>query len=105
MGQGQPCEIQQGQGPGPAHESQKHPAVLQAGGKVAGNLPKGKGSGSAGDSGCTRASLYPGGQEDLSHPGLYGQQDQGILGPASSPLQLVTEQEDVASNYTRECLH
>ncbi|GAB0202760.1 hypothetical protein GRJ2_002741600 [Grus japonensis] len=82
MAQGQLCEVQQGQVPGPALGSQQPQATLQAWGRVAGKLPGGKGPGGVGQQLTEhKPAAGPGSREGQQHPGLYlkwcGQQDQG----------------------------
>ena len=64
-------QVQQGQMPGPALESQQPHATLQAWGGVAGELPSGKGLWGAGQQPAKQEpAVCPGGQEDQGHPGL-----------------------------------
>ena len=72
MGQGQLYEVQQGQMPHPALQSQPPHATLQAGGGVAGKLPSGKGPWGVGLQAAEHEpAVCPGGKEGQWHPGLY----------------------------------
>jgi len=66
MGQGQLCEVQQGQVLGAALGSQQPHATLQAWGRVAGKLPSGEGSCGAGQQLAEHEpAVCPGGQNKL----------------------------------------
>jgi len=80
MGRGQLYELQQGQVPGPALQSQQRHAALQAWGGVAGKLTSRKGPGVAGQQLAEHEpAVRPGGQKVQQHPGFYqekcGQQE------------------------------
>jgi len=71
MGQGQLCEVQQGQMLGAALGSQQPHATLQAWGGVAGKPPSGKGPWGVGQQPAEHEpAVCPGGQEDQERPGL-----------------------------------
>jgi len=95
MSRGQLYEVQQGQRPGPAFWLQQPHATLQAWGRVAGELPSGKGPWGVvgGQLAEQEPAVCPGGQEGQRHPDLdqewCGQQEQGgdrapVLGPGEA---------------------
>ena len=80
MGQGKLYEFQKDQVLGPAFWSQQPLATLQTWGRVAGNLPDGKGPWCTDEQSAEyEPAVCPGGQEGQWHPGLYqewcGEQD------------------------------
>ena len=71
MGQGQLYEFQQGQIPGPVLQSKQPHAMLQVWGRVAGNMPGGKGPGSVDRQAAEHEPAVCAGAQDVQWlPGL-----------------------------------